>query len=450
MVMMRTLADEKININNRRIHYKVVSSTDSPENLPFLLCIQGGPGFSSLSVENAVAEIAKHAKNAKMTMPNLIFFDPVGCGQSDKADDIEAEYSLDNYSEIAAQVVEYVKQKFSPNKTMDLRIFGGSFGGVAVMHLPFHRQQWLDEGSDIRLRQIIAYVTPNGAGGREYSRNFVDVNFKNHPEYNEIRINLDKLLDGNIKDNQEYLRFVFGLAPLYSDKMARVKNGFIGRMLMNHTQGTIRVLRVFDKILNIFGNHSLSLMIEALTGCSLDVLNQFFKTQMNGFDMTKLVSDNHDLYAKLPICLVACDQDHMVDWHTSANVSKLLPDTCASIIVKGKHQQAREKGSKEFFDNVFLGLVCGGSVPMDELNKTLVAEHTVTDSFNHMLAELNSPIKTPESTERTLSVLSRASGEKPAVIVEPPQIDLSVAVAKVKEEAVVEGAKLVLSNAMRL
>jgi len=450
--MMRTLADERIKINNRNIHYKVVSTVDSPENQPFLLCIQGGPGFSSMSVENAVTDIAKRAKKAKIPMPNLIFFDPVGCGQSDKAEDIEAEYSLDNYSDIAAQVVEHVKQKFSPNKTMDLRIFGGSFGGVAVMHLPLHCPQWLDEGSDIRLRQIIAYVAPNGAGCREYTRNFVDTNFKNHPEYQEIKFNLDKLLEGNIQNQQEYLRFVFGLAPLYSDKMAKIKNGFVGRMLMNHTQGTIGVLKFFDKILGAFGNHSLSLMIEALTGCSLDVLNQFFKTQMNGFDMTKLVAENRELYAKVPICMVACDQDHMVDWRTSADVSKILPDTCASIIVKGKHQQAREKGSREFFDNVFLGLICDGSIPSDELNKSLVASYIAGGRFYNMLSQLASPIQTPDTTMRALSVLSKKKSEIPAVA---EQETKPVVVAKDKDEVVEEmrhhhDVQISLSNGMRM
>lgn len=360
---MITLIDEKIDINGRDIHYKVVSSSHAPHTRPFLLCIQGGPGFSSLSMELALADFEKQAKAANLPMPNVIFVDPVGCGLSDKANDIEAEYSVHNFSEIHARVIEHVKNKFSPNDTMDLRIFGGSFGGMAVMDLPVHRPQWLEDDSDIRLRQIIANVTPNGVGDREYSLKFVEDNFKEHPDYAEIMLYLNKLLDGEIKDQAEYLRFAFALAPLYSDELAKTKNGFLGRLLMNHTQGTIGALKLVNKVI---GSRSISFMIEGMTGCTLDVLNQFCKGDHNNFDLTQQVKENVELYAKVPICMIACNRDHMVDANTSLNISKLLPGTCAAVILNDKHQ-SRRGPTKEVFNGVLLGLICRSSIPMQML-----------------------------------------------------------------------------------
>jgi pimeloyl-ACP methyl ester carboxylesterase len=404
---MRTLADEKININGRNIHYKVLSSSSTPANQPFLLCIQGGPGFSSLSMELAMADLEKQATAAKLPMPNLIFFDPVGCGQSDKAEDVALEYSMQNYSEIAARVVEHVKEKFSPNNTMDLRIYGGSFGGMAVMDLPVHRPKWLDDDAEIRLRQIIANVPPNGAGDREYARKFVEDNFKDHPDYPEIIENLNKLLEGKIASEDEYLRFVFALAPLYSDSLEKTKKSFFGKMLLNHAQGTIGAMKVANKII---GSNSLTFMIEGLTGCSLDVLNQFFRTEHSGFNLTQQVRDHIELYAKLPICMIACNKDHMVDASTSLNVSKLLPDSCSAVILNDKHQ-SRGGPAREVFSKVLLGLISGGSIPMIELENPVIAQHTVTGRFNNMLAGLQSPIPEIDSTLRTLSSLSR-SGDK--------------------------------------
>lgn len=401
---MRTLADEKININGRSIHYKLLSSSNTPAKQPFLLCIQGGPGFSSLQVELALDHLERRAF---VPMPNLIFFEPVGCGQSDKAEDIALEYTMQNYSEIAARVVEHVKEKFSPNNTMDLRLYGGSFGGMAVMDLPVHRPKWLDEDSMIRLRQIIAIVPPNGAGDRAYTRKFVEDNYKDHPDYPEIVENLNKLLEGKIANEEEYLQFVFALAPLYSDSLEDMKNSFLGTILLNYPREVIEVMKFADKIVG--GNPLFSSTLDLLTGCSLDVLNQFFMTEYSGVNLTQQVRDHVELYSKLPICMIACNKDHMVDADTSLNISRLLPDSSAAIILNDKHQLSGS--ASKVFRKILLGLISGGSIPMNKLENPVIAQHTVTGRFNDMLAGLQAPIPEIGSTLRTLSSLSK-SGDK--------------------------------------
>ena len=93
------------------------------------------------------------------------------------------------------------------------------------LHKTFKTTVALD-GIDLRVEQgrILGIVGPNGAD-KEYALRYLDANFANHPEYQQMRVALGKLLDGKIIDHDDYLRFVFNLAPLYSDEMANMKNG---------------------------------------------------------------------------------------------------------------------------------------------------------------------------------------------------------------------------------
>lgn len=403
---MYIIIDEMVNINGRNIHYKVASSSKTPENRPYLLCVQGGPGFSSLTMELAMAEIEKKAKEENVPMPNVIFYDPVGCGSSDKPEDIAAEYTMTNYTEMAASVVEAVKATLSPQQPMDLRLYGSSFGAMTVMDLPMHRPQWLDENADIRLRQITANVCPNGADTKVYGREFLEKHYVNHPEYQEMRTALDKIYDGTIKDHDDYLHCVFSLAPLYSDSLEKTRNSLFGKMLMKHPHAMIAILKTINKILKSDG---LAVIIEGLTGNSLDVSNQFFGSDFGGFNLTEQVADHLGLYSKVPICLIASANDHTVDPMTSLHINELLGNSSAAIILNDKHQ-ANRGPNKAMFMQLGLGLICKGHIPEEVLTHAVINQQTVTEEFQRQLSALTQPMQQQDSTSRVLSILSRKCG----------------------------------------
>lgn len=403
---MNIIVDEMIKINGRNIHYKVASPSKTLENRPYLLCVQGGPGFSSLTMELAMADIEKQAKKENAPMPNVIFYDPVGCGSSDKPEDIAAEYTMANYTEMAASVVEAVKATLSPQQPMDLRLYGGSFGAMTVMDLPMHRPNWLEENSDIRLRQITANVCPNGADTKDYGRKFLEEHYADHPEYQEMRSALDKVYNGTIEDHDDYLRCVFSLAPLYSNSLEKARNSLFGKLLMKHPHKMIAMLKAVNKI---FGSDALSVIIEGLAGNSLDVANQFFGSDFGGFNLTAQVADHRALYSKVPICLIASAHDHTVDPKTSLNINQLLGNSSAAIILNDKHQ-ANHGPNKAIFMQLRLGLICEGHIPEAVLRHTAVNQHTVTEQFQRQLSALTQPIQRQDSTSRALSVLSRQTG----------------------------------------
>ncbi len=371
------------------------------ESRPYLFSVQGGPGFSSLSMELAMTALEKESKNTDANLPNMIFYDPVGCGASDKAEDIAAEYTMENFTEIAAQVVEVVKEKLIPQQKMDLRLYGGSFGALTVMDLPVHRPKWLDENSDIRLRQIISNVGPNGADTKEYARKYLEDHFAGKPGYEEIRAALYKLLDGKIEDQQDYLRFVFNMAPLYSDSLAEFKNSFIGQRLVNNPGATIWLLKAVNKLLR---SEVLTYMIEGMTGCSIDVLNHFFATDFGGFNLNAQVAQHSELYSKVSICLIASELDHMVDYRYALDLNKLLPNSSAAITLKEKHQVARGP-NKDTFTQILLGLICRGHIPGEALAQPLIGQHTVDYKFQDQLAELAKPLRWRDSTTYTMGSL---------------------------------------------
>jgi pimeloyl-ACP methyl ester carboxylesterase len=151
---MFTIINKQIQINGRQIYcqvqfngegYSLESLKDRP--VPVVLVLPGGPGYSADSIK-PVADA--------LTDCVTILFDPLGCGRSDPAQDYNHEYSIDNFTEIAAQVVEAVKQE-THIPFSDLRIIGSSFGSFLAMNFPVIRPQWLEENdTGIQIKQIIS------------------------------------------------------------------------------------------------------------------------------------------------------------------------------------------------------------------------------------------------------------------------------------------------------
>ncbi|MGQ3888032.1 hypothetical protein ACQUW5_03235 [Legionella sp. CNM-1927-20] len=417
---MQVIFDKHIFINSRKIYCKVLAPTEHIEQNHYLLCISGGPGFGLISTDLFTRNLERQAKAQHVSLPNIILFDPLGCDKSDRAKDIVREYSMYNFTEIAAKVVEAVKEELCPHQAMNLRVYGGSFGSMTAMDIPAHRPQWLTDDTSIHLRQIISLVGPNGAGEKEYSRKYLE-RFKQHPNYDAIKLALDKLLHGKIEDKDDYIQnIVVNLAPLYSEENEKLLNSNLGRLIKNYYRQLIPLMKGVNYLANKMGLKldKLDYMIMGLDGCSIEVLNQFFLTDMNGFNLTDNVRKNVSLYNRVPICLISCTQDHMVDCRTAEEINKVLPKSSAAIILNDKHM-ATKGPTKGILEKIIIGLLTN-SIPEEALQSPQVNRHTVTVDFQQKIKLLNTNSQN-ESTKQLLTSL----GTRPVASDQPATLGIS-------------------------
>ncbi|WP_419420247.1 alpha/beta fold hydrolase [Legionella sp. D16C41] len=420
---MKTVFAKYLLINGRKINCKVLAADESFASRPYLLCIPGGPGFGLASTEAFTNQLEKQAKALQIPLPNVILFDPLGCDSSDTANDIDEEYSMYNFTEIAANVVENVKEELCPNQPMDLRVYGGSFGSLTAMDIPLHRPQWVINDATIHLKQIISLVGPNGAGEKEYSRQYLEDNFKHHPNYHHIKLALNKLLDGKIQDKDDYIQsIVINLAPLYSEENEKLLNSYLGKLLRNYHRQLIPIMKGINYLIKKIGLSSdkLDYMIMGLDGCSLEVLNQFFKTDMNGFNLTDNISKNLSLYNQIPISLISCINDHMVNYKTAEGINQLLPNSSAAIILNDKHM-ATKGPSKDTVEKIILGMLTS-KIPEQALASPQINHHTVTANFQQQIELLNNSNKENALANSTKMLFSTLGLPKQNVVVSDPNV----------------------------
>jgi proline-specific peptidase len=92
-----------------------------------LLCLHGGPGFTHYYLEPLEALADRR---------QVVFYDQLGCGNSDRPDD-ESLWTVDRFVEELAQVRAALGLD-------DLHLFGSSWGGMLAM------QYTLDRKPDLR------------------------------------------------------------------------------------------------------------------------------------------------------------------------------------------------------------------------------------------------------------------------------------------------------------
>lgn len=404
---MHIILEEFLTINGRSIYCKVLSPTPQLTNRPWLLCIPGGPGFGHLSPQQKIEGLEKLAGEQPALLPNVILYDPLGCGKSQRVppEYIPNEYSMNNFTEIACSLVEMLRNRFSPQQPMDLRVYGGSFGSMTAMDMPRARPQWTEATSPIQLKQILSFVGPNGQGMKEYARDFVARHYHQHPRYRAIRESLDKLLEGNILNEKDYIHSIaFTLAPLYSEDMERTLSGVSGFLVRNFLPSLIPVLSLVVSVgkklsMNMAG---LEFMIEGLTGCSVPVLNQFCRASFNNFNLQQQISEYLEIYKRVNISLISCNQDHMVDFRTALAIHDLLPDSSAAIILNERHMPTAGP-HKDLMIKMMLGILCQGMLSHDLLSSEIIASHSVNSNFQAQLERLNAGA--PLSTARTMTAI---------------------------------------------
>lgn len=337
---MKTLLNKKITIklgqSSYQVNCKVTGDVNSQnDHLPYLLIIPGGPGFGLLTAEPTTNNILQQFKKENQPACHIILFDPLSCGESDKAKNPDLEYTPTNFTEVAAQVVEAIQQTLNI-QNMDLRILGGSYGSLTAMEMPVIRPDWItNPDAKIKLNQIISLVgIVSYASLEEGMIRFVKQKYADDPQLHLWLASIGKLLNGNIESMQDYIdNIAFRLAPLYSDKYADLLNSSLGKLIDAHHNFSIQALA-------ILGHYSAqcNYMHEALAGISLDVLNHFFKNKFNNFDLLKLIPKYQSLYESIPITCISGINDHIANPEWGADLLKsLLPDSLTTINYLGKH-----------------------------------------------------------------------------------------------------------------
>jgi pimeloyl-ACP methyl ester carboxylesterase len=106
------LINEKVTVNGKQIFCKVTGLPNSAkDNQPYVLVIAGGPGFSHELTELTFKRLIPIADKNKSRLPHFIFFDNLGCGESDKAIDHDKEYTIDFFTDLSVALVQVVKGK---------------------------------------------------------------------------------------------------------------------------------------------------------------------------------------------------------------------------------------------------------------------------------------------------------------------------------------------------
>lgn len=133
-----------------------------------------------------------------------------------------------------------------------------------------------------------------------------------------------------------------------------------------------------------FENETLELMLMGLTGCSIEVLNQFYRANSNGFNLLNNIQKNLALYQNLSICLISCNRDHIANYKIAEQINALLPKTSAAIILNSKHMTSKWQ-DKIVFEQICLGLMSEGHIPEPVLEQSLIARHTISSDYQKQL-----------------------------------------------------------------
>lgn len=121
-----TVTEGYLEVPGGRVWFRSVASASATDRTP-LLCLHGGPGFTHYYLEPLEALADRR---------QVIFYDQLGCGNSDRPDD-ESLWTVDRFVEELAQVRAALGLD-------ELHLFGSSWGGMLAM------QYTLDRKPDLR------------------------------------------------------------------------------------------------------------------------------------------------------------------------------------------------------------------------------------------------------------------------------------------------------------
>lgn len=371
---MQYLLNKKLQINGRQIACRVTANPEQQSN-HFILMIPGGPGFRSSVFDAHVEKLTKAAQDHGQEPPHFILYDPLGCGDSDPADNPDEEYTFSNFTEIAAQVVEQVKAELDIND-LKLDVIGHSFGGMIAVNLPTQRPQWTDPNAAIKLNTIISSSTPNSLneGNAIF---FLKEHYADHPDYEAMRIGIERIFEGNLLNQEDYIRtIVFVLARLYADKNEQLLQGFWGKIIQAFPMQVIRVLQWVNKILNL---DQINYILVALTGFNVSVMNHFFQSNDGSFDLEQIIKHNANLYRKVKLFCIGGTRDYIAQSDKNAAVlHEIMPEHIGLVEFDSKHSISIE--SPELYIKLLNHLLTGGILYEGDLDDTNCEHPIVTCS----------------------------------------------------------------------
>lgn len=383
------ILNEKLNIHDRQIYCKVTGQPGSAQDdQPYVLVESGGPGFGHELTELYIKSLIPLAAKENASLPHFIFYDHLGCGQSDKAVDDNKEYTVDHFTDLAAELVTAIKNKFHLTH-MNLYVEGGSFGSLVAMNFPARKPEWLDPQSAIQLKQVTSKVGPKGSGMAQYTFDFLQEHYSGHPNFEKIFNAQKKLFSGEIKNQADYVQnFVLPMASLYVKDVNKSRfNQALQRLIAHFPHTTIKVLDWTNRFFKTLGIEieSLNFADIMLGKCSIDVLNHFFKTNFNGFNILETVKQNKASYEQIPIGLISASEDHVVDYKIAEDINRELPHSSAAIIFKEPHMLSKGP-SKKIYDQLNYDLLVQGRIPAADVSDPVIISHTVSEEFNKRLA----------------------------------------------------------------
>lgn len=374
MPTLNFILDKKIYLAdaNYNIYCKVTGEPGSAhDSQPYVLLIPGGPGYDHQSLETTCFNIVEFFEKEAIALPHFIFFDPLSCGKSDHARNPDNEYTIEYFTEIAAQVVEGIKRELDLEK-ITLCALGRSFGSLVAMNLPRFRD-W-DDKCSIYLDKIFSLSGPiyNQAETHDERLTFIEENFPNLDQ-NAIKYSLNKLHSGEINSRHDYIRNVcLNLAPLYNKSYDSLIP-YIPYMaacspLLEWTAYLLSFNAFFAK------------MYMSFSSCNLEVMNHFFKTNYHGIRMPDVISQNLEAYQKVKIYGLVGEKDYIS--YFKGNIIPLLeilPNNLSGISFTG----VRHQDFPPFTSLLIARLIC--SKPIEKIleqNSHLVAECQLAEDFH--------------------------------------------------------------------
>jgi len=308
---------------------------------PFILDVHGGPGFScKMRADTFADEFDKRSKAKGQESSHCILFDYIGCGESDRAKNPELEYTVANFTETAAAVVEAIKIEFGLKK-LDLIVHGYEFGGMISLNLPMARPQWQAPDSAIRILNICTLVAPLTFN------NFLPVEFfrevyKNDSRLDEYLKAIEKVHKLEIKNLDDYIdNVVLKLGPAYIDNENAMK---LAKQVLGNRKYTMPIMGFLHSTMSYLPFHffqmqkkQLDQLVYGITKCSFDVLMHFVKNKFDHVDMREVINANKERYKNIPICCISGLRDcHAPAQEHAERLISILPDNVAVITLDGK------------------------------------------------------------------------------------------------------------------
>lgn len=421
--MPNFILERTLNVNGINIFVKVTGNKGSEhDGSPFILEISGGPGFGVSEFTNAkLDKFLNTFTENNLVPPHVIIFDPLGCGKSSKAQDPGSEYTVENFTEISAGVVEAVKEAFRLEK-MNLFVQGGSFGGLIALSLPSQRKSWVNDDSPIRLWQINSLVNINGKEDRDTVMRDLEREYGKHVNYSKIQVAMRKLLWGELKDQDEFIHeVVFNLAPLYADKNKAILDSPLGRITQIMPNVVLELAKLATKVIN---SEMLDNVVMGLAGCDVTVLTRFFKNNFNDYDLAKVIADNLDVYTKLPILTIGGNLDHIANPNYNSKIIRdLLPQNVVNIIVNGKHSFTKDlpEVDKEITRQFYIDRNISEAYFREHPRE--IGEYRIPEEFNRLLSLVPRLANIPAAKKtKWLGLFTSDNETKPVSKYESPRL----------------------------